>query len=255
MNDIAVTLVLAGCFNGFTVGITYFLLRRRFNATLETEKLSHEKRAAETISLAQYNNDLADAEKQKQDLKQACEAANLTISDMKSENNTLIEQGDSCVSGLKLDISSLQDANVAKITSLTQTISTIKEDITELQKLVSTFERWNEAMGHLVSHNQAMLKQSDTFFSLSKQINMLALNASIEAARAGEAGRGFAVVADEVRNLATQSEEVNQHYQSNLSKNEVITLTTFQDIEASSRMILTSIINLEGKMISLSSQI
>jgi hypothetical protein len=117
----------------------------------------------------------------------------------------------------------------------------MKREISQFLQVLSTFERWNEAMDTLVSHNRQMRKQNDELAGIVKQIIVLALNASIEAARAGEAGRGFAVVADSVKMLATQSAGVSQSYERNLLKNDMVTTATFQDIQAMGKMLIASV--------------
>lgn len=61
------------------------------------------------------------------------------------------------------------------------------------------------SIGQLKEESETINEFAETISSISKQTNLLSLNASIEAARAGEAGRGFAVVAEEIRKLADDS--------------------------------------------------
>jgi methyl-accepting chemotaxis protein len=127
----------------------------------------------------------------------------------------------------------------------------LKQDIASLLEILSTINRWDDEMSKLMKHNSYMQEQNQEFAGIVKQIIILALNASIEAARAGEAGRGFAVVADEVKTLATRSGGLSENYRDNLHKNDLIATATFQDIQASGKMILTSLHGLESKINSL----
>ena len=128
-------------------------------------------------------------------------------------------------------------------------------DCAQLARLLDTFERWHEKMTVLVDHNSAMHKQNDVFTLIVKQIVMLALNASIEAARAGETGRGFAVVADEVKKLADRSAGLSQSYKKGLDKNDMITISTFQDIQATGKMVLTAINRVEARIKDIKQQV
>lgn len=118
-------------------------------------------------------------------------------------------------------------------------------EIATLLGLIKTFERWHADMNVLITHNREMHTKNDEFSSLVRQVVIVTLNASIEAARAGELGRGFAVVADEMRTLATRAENLSKDFRSNLYKNDLITTTTFQDMQAGGKMIIGSVIGLD----------
>ena len=96
------------------------------------------------------------------------------------------------------------------------------------EELAATTHEINTQAAQVQEDAERSNSITDLIKSISRQTNLLGLNASIEAARAGQHGAGFNIVAQEVRKLSTETSNATENIEQAL-KNINVNIESLRD--------------------------
>lgn len=96
-------------------------------------------------------------------------------------------------------------ANAASLDLVSQSEGGLREAAQRARHVAEWVQALSEQMSSIQATLKAIERNNAAITDISKQVNILAINAKIEAVRAGDHGKGFGVVADAVKLLSDQT--------------------------------------------------
>ena len=121
----------------------------------------------------------------------------------------------SCDSAAAAMTKTIEEAAIAR-----EGLGRTSTDLTASSEMIASMKVVAEDMKQEIASFRKAISEIESFafdvFSIARQTNLLAINASVEAARAGEVGRGFAVVASEVQMLSQKTQAATEGIQKTL---------------------------------------
>lgn len=116
-----------------------------------------------------------------------------------------VEEMSKTVYEISHNASSTKEMALHAQSSATQGAQVIDETAEGINKMVGMIKQSTDVVNSLSDSSGKIGKILNIIEDITKQINLIALNASIEATKAGEKGKGFSVVADEIKKLAERT--------------------------------------------------
>lgn len=145
-------------------------------------------------------------------------ASSVEVADTNTvEQSHMLNETNDLTHEVVLSLENIEKNVIDKIKFISDSITKAQKGIEDIQNIDERINLSKEMMKKssdqvlkLKNYSDEIVGLIDLINSISKETNMLSLNASIEAARAGEHGKGFAIVAVEVGKLANETERVSE---------------------------------------------
>ncbi len=109
----------------------------------------------------------------------------------------------------------------------------VSQNIDVMKAMTQKMTETNTTMKALQESSHQINAVMDVIRGITRQTNLLSLNAAIEASKAGDHGKGFAVVANEIRILAERTSQSSKNITNQVDSNSRIIEKIFHELEES----------------------